>query len=202
MERGQDERKKEKSTKKVSKDSENKDLMNFKKDLMLTYLFLLAAATTAPELPTIHLTQAETTAIEEIVAVLEQKENTLAIITETPESTATAAVAVEAQSITITNAIEQSMLEYNHWTGKYSPEQFAISINGVEIELGKTYEIPAQTKTVEIGYTYSFMNGIKSGGRKISYQLDENISHANITFNWKDNWRVLIDNGKAVKEVI
>lgn len=167
---------------------------------MLTYLFLLAAATTAPELPTINLTPAETAAIEEIVAVIEQEKNTSIITPETPETTTTAAVAAKAQSIIITNAIEPSMLEYNHWMGKYSPEEFSICVNGTEIEQGKTIEIPANISTVEIEYRYSFMKGVYNGGKKISYQLNENITQANITFNWKDDWRVLVDNGKAIKK--
>jgi hypothetical protein len=166
---------------------------------MLTYLFLLAAIA-APELPTIDLTPAETEAIQEIVAILDQKEGALAVAPENPEITLTA-VAQKAQPITIINSIEPSMLEYKHWTGKYSPEQFAITINGAETEIGKTVEIPANSKTVEIGYTYSFMNGMKSGGRKISYALNENITQANITFDWKNDWRVMIDNGKAIKEI-
>lgn len=163
---------------------------------MFIYLFLLAAATST-ELPNVDLTQAEETAIQELIAVLTQEmqaeESTQAQKTETTAVTS---------PITITNAIEPTMLEYKHWTGKYSPEQFAISVNGAEIEAGKTCNIPANATTVEIGYTYSFMNGMKSGGRKISYQLNENISQANITFDWKDNWRIILDNGKAVKEIV
>ena len=169
---------------------------------MLTYLFLLAVVTAAPELPTMDLTPAETAAIKEIVAVFEQEENELSVIgAEIPESTQTTIAIAVAHPITITNAIEPTMLEYKHWTGKYSPDEFSISINGTKTETGKTVEIPAHSKTVEIGYTYSFMNGMKSGGRKISYQLNENITQANISFNWKDDWRVIVDNGKAVKEV-
>ncbi len=166
---------------------------------MLTYLFLLAAAT-CPEVPTLDLTPTESAALQEIVAVLNQNENEATIdqISETTETIATP----EALPITITNSIQPSMLEYKHWTGKYSPEQFAISINGAEIKSGETCELPASSKTVEIGYTYSFMNGMKSGGRKISYELNENITQVHITFNWKDDWRVIINNGKAIKEIV
>jgi hypothetical protein len=164
---------------------------------MLSYLFLLAAAT-APELTTIDLTPPQSEAIQHIIAVLEQEENTPTVIsTESPEIIASN---VAAKPITITNAIEQSMLEYKHWTGKYSPEKFVITINGTEIETGKTTEIPPNSTTVEIGYTYSFMNGMKSGGRKISYELSENITQANITFDWKNNQRVILDNGKAIND--
>jgi len=167
---------------------------------MLSYLFLFATTIIAPELPTIELTLTESQAIQEIVAVLTQEENTSITATETSTTTETL-VAVKIQPITITNAIEPSMLEYKHWTGKYSPDEFSISVNGVKIESGKTCDIPANSKTVEIGYTYSFMNGMKSGGRKISYELNENIAQAHISFNWKDDWRVIVDQGRAIKEV-
>jgi hypothetical protein len=168
---------------------------------MLSYLFLLAAATSA-ELPITDFTPEQTQAIQELTAVMAQ-ENADVVIAEITAQTPgqPAEIVAIAQPITITNAIEPKMLEYKHWTGKYSPDKFSISVNGTEIEQGKTRSIPANSPTVEIGYTYSFMNGMKSGGRRISYQLDENITQANITFNWKDDWRVIVDNGKAVKEV-
>jgi len=168
---------------------------------MFIYLFLLAAAAST-ELPDINLTPTEQREFQELIAVITQEmqaeENTSAESAQEQVANATPANS----PITITNAIEPSMLEYKHWTGKYSPEQFAISVNGAEIETGKTCNIPANATTVEIGYTYSFMNGMKSGGRKISYQLNENISQANITFDWKDDWRIILDNGKAVKEIV
>lgn len=160
---------------------------------MFIYLFLLAAAAST-ELP---ITDLEDKEISELIAVLTQEIQAEESAQQTQKTEVTPAIT----SITITNAIEPSMLEYKHWTGKYSPEQFAITINGTEIETGKTCDIPANATTVEIGYTYSFMNGMKSGGRKISYQLDENTSQVNISFDWKDDWRVIIDNGKALKEI-
>jgi len=168
---------------------------------MLSYLFLLAAATAAPELPTIDLTPAEQKEIQELVAILAQEETTSADMSDVALAKSEALAKEEDAKIIITNAIEPSMLEYKHWTGKYSPETFTITVNGTTIEQGKTCKIPAQTSTVEIGYTYSFMNGMKSGGRKISYELSENITQASITFDWKNDWRIILDNGKAVKEV-
>jgi hypothetical protein len=167
---------------------------------MLSYLFLLAAAA-APELPEINLI--EDKEFQELIAVINQeiKADVIAVAEKTCEQKIESATPA-ASSIVIANAIEPAMLEYKHWTGKYSPEQFAITINGTEVEVGKTCDIPANVTSVEIGYTYSFMNGMKSGGRKISYQLNENTTQANITFDWKNDWRVIVDNGKAVKEIV
>jgi hypothetical protein len=172
---------------------------------MLSYLFLLAAAASAQELPTTDVTPTEQQELQELVANLTVETDEAAaqptvVAANVAEQPATAPE-VAASPIVVTNAIEPKMLEYKHWTGKYSPEKFSISVNGAEIAQGSTYEIPANSSTVEIGYTYSFMNGMKSGGRKISYQLNENITQLNITFDWKNDWRVIVDNGKAVKEV-
>ncbi len=170
---------------------------------MLSYLFLLAAATT-PDLPAPDFTPEQTQAIQELTAIIVQDNAIDIVLAEAATSTTTqpSQVVVIEQPITITNAIEPKMLKYKHWTGKYSPDKFAISVNGTEIEQGKTCSIPGNSSTVEIGYTYSFMNGMKSGGRRISYQLNENITQLNITFDWNNDWRVIVDNGKAVKEVV
>lgn len=166
---------------------------------MLFYLFLIAAAAATTELPIIELTTTEQAEIQELIAVLmdEPVPTSEIIASELPIQE----TIVQAHAITITNAIEPSMLEYKHWTGKYSPDIFTISVNGKKVELGKASEIPGNSTDVEIEYSYSFMNGMKSGSRKILYKLNENISQANITFNWKNDWRVIVDNGKAIKEV-
>lgn len=160
---------------------------------MLLYLFLLAATAAAPELALTDLTPAQETEIKELVAILEQ---------ETQEPTEEQKAEPTASAITITNAIAPSMLEYKHWTGKYSPDVFTVSVNGTEVATGTTCEIPGDSSTIEVGYTYSFMNGMRSGGKKISYQLNENIAQANITFDWKNDWRVIVDNAKAIKEIV
>lgn len=168
---------------------------------MLSYFFLLAAAASTTELPS-DITKAEIEELQEIAVLLTTEENTLEKEDSTAETVAiNEKIEIQAQPIIVINAIEPSMLEYKHWTGKYSPESFTISVNGKEVEAGNKCEIPANSTMVEIGYTYSFMNGIKSGGRKISYQLNENITQANITFNWQNDWRVIVDSGKAIKEI-
>ncbi|HLC07276.1 MAG TPA: hypothetical protein VJJ26_03750 [Candidatus Babeliales bacterium] len=178
---------------------------------MFTYLFLLAAAATSSELPTTDLTAIEASSFAEATADMQEIQELVAIFTqeETAPETFTAAtleptptlVALATSPITITNAIEPSMLAYKHWTGTYSPETFTVAVNGTEVEQGKACEIPAGTTAVEVQYKYSFMSGMRTGGKKISYQLNENVTQANITFNWKDDWRVIVDNGKAIKEI-
>jgi len=163
---------------------------------MLSYLFLLAAAVASPEL---SMPDAENKELRELINIFEQEASELA--SETNQKTTSKISTMQTAPITITNAIEPGMLAYKHWTGTYSPDIFAVSINGTDVSQGTTYELPAQSTTVEIGYTYSFANGIKTGGKKIEYQLHKNITQAHITFSWKDDWRIIVDNATAIKEI-
>jgi hypothetical protein len=103
------------------------------------------------------------------------------------------------RSIIITNAIQPSMLAYKHWTGTYNPDKFTISVNGAEVAQGAQHTLSATTDPVDIRFDYSFVNGKRTGSHVISYQLDENIAQANITFSWNDEWKIIVDNGKPVK---
>ncbi|HLW72487.1 MAG TPA: hypothetical protein VKR54_00385 [Candidatus Babeliales bacterium] len=160
---------------------------------MFIYLFLLAAITTLSELPT---NDNEIKELQELVAIFTDTENE-----ETTLEDAAAVNVIVTTPITITNAIEPDMLKYKHWTGTYSPETFTLIINGTEVAQGAQHTLPAETKTVDIQFSYSFMKGMRTGTKTVTYQLNENITQANITFSWKDDWKVLVDNGTALKEV-
>lgn len=165
---------------------------------MLTYLLLLAAATASIESPIIDIA-CQDQEIKELATTLACQINETSPIDDNEDSKE---ITPQAHLISITNGIEPKMLEYKHWTGKYSPESFTLSVNGIEIAQGKTCEIAMDNSIVEVTYSYSFMNGMRTGNKRISYQLNENITQAHITFDWKDDWRVIINNGKAIKEVV
>jgi hypothetical protein len=178
--------------------------------IVFMYLFLVAAISTASELPL--TTAAEEQEIQEIIALFMADEvSTESVTTEqivVTEEPVVAEVAVPSitkavadKSITITNAIKPSMLEYKHWTGTYKPEVFTITINNTEVAQGEQHVLPAETKNVDVQFSYSFMNGMRKGTKTVSYQLHENITQADITFSWKDDWQVLVDNGKAVSKI-
>ncbi len=125
-----------------------------------------------------------------------------AVATTSPDlPTVEATTAKPTNEIIITNAIEANMLEYKHWTGTYNPETFTIMVNGIEVAQGAQHTLPAETKNVDVMLSYSFMNGIRKGTKTVSYALHENSTQAKITFSWKDDWQVLVDNGKAIKKV-
>lgn len=124
-----------------------------------------------------------------------------AVATTSPDlPTVEVTTAKPTNEIIITNAIEANMLEYKHWTGTYNPETFTIMVNGIEVAQGAQHTLPAETKNVDVMLSYSFMNGMRKGTITVSYELHENSTEAKITFSWKDDWQVLVDNGKAVKK--
>jgi hypothetical protein len=142
------------------------------------------------------------------IEIVSPNNNTIKIKNNISQET-TVTVATEAESpeknktsITITNAIEPTMLKYKHWTGTYSPEIFIITINGITIDSGQTYILDSCQTPLVVQFDYSFMNGIRKGSKKISYQLNKEITQAQLTFSWLDTWKVIIDNATPLKEII
>jgi hypothetical protein len=160
---------------------------------MFLYLFLAAALVTSTETPTTIDPE-----LQEIVALFTADDAPSCEVNSTI-ITPTTTVAAET-SIIITNAIEPSMIAYKHWTGTYNPDIFTIKVNGVEVAQGAQHMLDIAHDPIEIRYDYSFVNGKRTGAKIVSYQLNENITQANITFSWNDDWRVLVDNGKPVKQ--
>ena len=165
---------------------------------MFVFLFLITALAASTELPT---TDPESKELQELIAIFTTDEIIVETV-ETEQSTSTEVIVAKAiEPITITNAIEPSMLEYKHWTGTYNPETFTITVNGTEVAQGTQHTLPADTKAVDVAFHYSFMNGMRKGTKTVSYELHENSTQANITFAWKNDWQVLVDNATATKKV-
>ncbi len=120
--------------------------------------------------------------------------------TDTPPELPAAQVTEVAQpsSITISNNIKPDMLTYKHWTGKYNPDSFKVSVNNSEIAQGATLQIPSETKTVNVTFDYSFVNGKRTGSKTVAYKLNDDATQANITFSWDNDNQIIIDNGTAV----
>jgi|SRR4030095_2491880 len=168
---------------------------------MFLYLLLATAIITTPDTPDMPRIDPELQEIITLFTATTDEETTDTAIATNASTTETISTTTPEQApITITNAIEPSMLAYKHWTGTYSPDKFVITINGTEVTHGASYTITTIKDPLEISYSYSFMNGMRSGAKKVSYQLNENSTHAQITFSWKDNWKVLVDNGTPIKQ--
>ncbi len=96
------------------------------------------------------------------------------------------------QTVTVKNNIKPDMLAYKHWTGKYKPDIFTVSINGQTIEQDKEYKVEANNKTLEVRYDYSFANGFRKGAKIVTFQIEKD-SSLNLTFSWNDEYHVIMD---------
>ena len=105
---------------------------------------------------------------------------------------------LKSNRITITNNIKPDMLTYKHWTGKYNPDSFKVFVNDTEVAQGAALEISSETKTINLKFDYSFVNGKRAGSKTVSYKLNDDITQANITFSWDSDNKIIIDNGTAV----
>lgn len=156
-------------------------------------LLLTIVVSTAIEI----IEQAAPNLVETIETIEQQT-----IIEATPVSVQlTTEIEAQPQPIIITNAIDPAMLAYKHWTGTYSPEIFTISINNTLVAAGETYALTSADTELVVQFDYSFMNGIRKGSKKISYQMNKEVTEAKLTFSWLDTWKVIIDNAVPVKEI-
>ena len=101
-------------------------------------------------------------------------------------------------SITITNTIKPEMLTYKHWTGKYNPDSFKVFVNETEVAQGATLKVSSETKTVNLKFDYSFVNGKRTGTKTVAYKLNDDITEANISFSWDNDNKIIIDNGTVI----
>ena len=158
---------------------------------------LLTALLTSAE---IEMTQQITPAITETTTQQENIPNTTEI-EEITEANLVQSIVAEKKLIAITNAIEPSMLAYKHWTGTYSPELFTIMINDTQVAAGETYSLDlSNDSALVVQFDYSFMNGIRKGSKKITYQMNKECTQATLTFSWLDTWKVIIDGATPLKE--
>ncbi len=110
-----------------------------------------------------------------------------------PSKQQTTSPQTQTVTVTVKNNIKPDMLAYKHWTGKYEPEIFTISINDQTIEQDKEYKVEANNKTLEVRYDYSFANGFRKGAKVVKFQIEKNSNDLNLTFSWDDEWHVIMD---------
>jgi len=104
------------------------------------------------------------------------------------------------RTITVKNSITPAMLSYAHWTGTYSPSVFEIEVNGTPLAQGAQTVIPLdKDNSFAVSYHYSFMNGYKTGARKVTFSVDPEKSEpekhgiVELGFSWKNKWHVISD---------
>jgi len=109
-------------------------------------------------------------------------------------------------SVTIENHITKKMLTYKYFVS-YSPTKFDLYANNVHLvtldEKNRPIstnlnQVPLKDNTLVIRYDYEFMNGSRKGAKEVIFEVNPNVSVLNLTFSWKDKWRVVLDNATPI----
>lgn len=104
------------------------------------------------------------------------------------------------RTIAVTNKITDKMLYYKKGFMQYLPE-FSITVNGISLEQGQEKPIEIPNGVLKVTYSYNFANGYKTGMKSVLFNVPEDLKELAITFNWKNDWRVVVD-GATPFEVI
>lgn len=97
------------------------------------------------------------------------------------------------RSVKIVNTINHEMLGYKHWTGKYHPTTFTMTINGKPFSFEEENEVAVEHDKLLIEYYYEFMNGYRKDRVKLEFNVPQKISQLTMSFDWKSRPHVLFD---------
>ncbi len=109
-------------------------------------------------------------------------------------------------SITIENQLTKKMLTYKYFVS-YNPTKFDLYANNVHLitldekqrpvstQLNK---VPLKDNKLVIRYYYEFMNGSRKGAKEVVFKIEPDTEILNLTFSWKDKWRVIFDNAVPI----
>lgn len=102
--------------------------------------------------------------------------------------------------VSITNNIKPEMLTYKHWiAGNLEPE-LKILVDGKELEVGKTATVAIENGTLPVQFSYSFMSGYRKGHNEVTFEVPEKQDKLAMTFSWKNDYRIILDNAKPLKK--
>ncbi len=129
---------------------------------------------------------------------------------QTPESVAEKPEPKRVQSqkgsITINNELTKKMITYKYFVS-YSPTKFDLYANGVHlVTLDKKHrpistnlnKVPLKDGKLVVLYEYEFMGGSRKGAKEITFDVAPDADVLNLTFNWRDKWRVILDNATPI----
>lgn len=103
-------------------------------------------------------------------------------------------------SVTIVNTIKDTMLNYKHWTGTYSPDLFNIFINDVLVAADESYILESFDTPFTVSFDYSFMKGMRKGTRRYTCTFNDISEQANLTFSWLEKNKIILDNAVIAEE--
>lgn len=99
--------------------------------------------------------------------------------------------------ITITNGVTRDMLAYRKRLIPYTPK-FSLNVNNRLVKAGDTQEICITNNQLHVRYTYNFLHGYKTGTKTVTFELPEDMTTCNITFDWDQESRVMIKDAQLI----
>ena len=105
--------------------------------------------------------------------------------------------ASEERVVIIKNKITKKMITYTKCFVPYTPD-FVLKVNGTELKLGEEQSIAIKKNRVTVTFSYNFLNGYKKGTSAVEFDLPESKQECEITFSWKNDWRVIMNDAKPL----
>lgn len=103
----------------------------------------------------------------------------------------------QTRTISVHNGITKKMLTYKYLFMKYKPSSLSILVNGQELEQDVTQNITLVNNQLTIELAWEFLNGKRTGARTIIFEILPGVDTIELTFNWKEKQKVLIDEDVA-----
>lgn len=100
--------------------------------------------------------------------------------------------------ISVKNNITDKMLSYKKGFISYIPE-FKVVVNDIPLAQGEQQTIEIPDKVLKVTYSYDFVNGYKTGTRTVLFSIPDDMNEVGITFDWKNDWRVIVDGAKPLE---
>jgi hypothetical protein len=101
-------------------------------------------------------------------------------------------------TITVKNNITDKMITYKKGFINYIPE-FKVTVNSIPLAQGEQKFLDIPDRKLKVTYSYDFVNGYKTGTRTVIFSIPENLVEVAIAFDWKNDWRVIIDGAEPLE---
>lgn len=108
--------------------------------------------------------------------------------------------AVAKPMVTVKNKIQKKMTGYRKFGKIWCPDDYSLTINGVEVAEGQAISVPADTTCVNLVFAYDFRpmgKSYKKGTEELTYQLLEDTKELEITFSWYEKPTLMVTRVKA-----
>ena len=114
-----------------------------------------------------------------------------------PQTKEQAKVSTESRTVKIKNNVVEKKLKYKYLFLTYIPTKFSITINDQELKQDEEMDVTIKDNKLSVRYDYEFMDGKRTGAKVVHFEVDPEAQELDLSFSWKDKWRVIIDGAEA-----